>query len=123
MVKLPPWSEDEPDITKLKKRNVFSVLVNAQNQLLVRGEIAQLSGLRERAKDGRFLEDARTQLQEVRELLKTHDVEPELNRLNKEIRKCNRRWRRSESEGRVKERRFSASLLTLRGSHSTWTRN
>ncbi len=51
MVKLPPWSEDDPDITKLKKRNVFSVLVNAQNQLLVRGEIAQLSGLRERAKE------------------------------------------------------------------------
>ena len=26
LVKLPPWSEDEPDITKLKKRNVFSLL-------------------------------------------------------------------------------------------------
>ena len=50
-VKLPPWSEEEPDITKLKKRNVFSVLVNAQNQLLVRGEIADVTQLRERAKE------------------------------------------------------------------------
>lgn len=49
-VKLPPWSEEEPDITKLKKRNVFSVLVNAQDQLLVRGEPTRVEQLRERAK-------------------------------------------------------------------------
>lgn len=47
-VKLPPWSDEEPDITKLNKRNVFSVLVNAQNQLLVRGEPTQVSDLKER---------------------------------------------------------------------------
>ena len=51
MVKLPPWSEEEPDITKLKTRKVFSVLVNAQNQLLVRGELAELDELRDRAKE------------------------------------------------------------------------
>jgi biopolymer transport protein ExbD len=51
LVKLPPWSEEEPDITKLKERNVFSVLVNAQNQLLVRGEPALVDDLRERAKE------------------------------------------------------------------------
>ena len=51
MVKLPPWSEDEPDITKLNKRNVFAVLVNAQNQLLVRGELTEISQLRKRAKE------------------------------------------------------------------------
>ncbi len=51
MVKLPPWSEEEPDITKLKKRNVFSVLVNAQNQLLVRGEVESVSTLKEKAKE------------------------------------------------------------------------
>jgi len=51
MVKLPPWSEDEPDITKLNKRNVFSVLVNAQNQLLVRGEFEEVSNLKEKAKE------------------------------------------------------------------------
>jgi len=51
LVKLPPWSEEEPDITKLKSRNVFPVLVNAQNQLLVRGEPTQITELRQRAKE------------------------------------------------------------------------
>lgn len=51
MVKLPPWSEDEPDITKLNRRNVFSVLVNAQNQLLVRGELENIANLKEKAKE------------------------------------------------------------------------
>lgn len=50
LVKLPQWSEEEPDITKLKERNVFSVLVNAQNQLLVRDEPMDISRLRETAK-------------------------------------------------------------------------
>lgn len=49
-VKLPPWSDEEPDITKLKKRNVFSVLVNSQDQLLVRGELTRVEELRDRAK-------------------------------------------------------------------------
>lgn len=51
MVRLPPWSEDKPDITKLNKRNVFSVLVNAQNQLLVRGELEDISNLKDKAKE------------------------------------------------------------------------
>ena len=50
-VKLPPWSDEEPDITKLKKRNVLSVLVNAQNQLLVRGEPAKVDDLKDRTKE------------------------------------------------------------------------
>ena len=50
-VKLPPWSEEEPDPTKLKKRNVYSVLVNAQNQLLVRGEPMRVSELRDNVKE------------------------------------------------------------------------
>ena len=50
-VKLPPWSEEEVDPTQLKTRNVFSVLVNADNQLLVRKEPAELNDLRERAKE------------------------------------------------------------------------
>lgn len=50
-VKLPPWSEEEPDITKLNKRNVYSVLVNAQNQLLVRGEQMRIDDLREKTKE------------------------------------------------------------------------
>ena len=50
-VKLPPWSEEEPDITKLKKRNVYSVLVNKQNQLLVRGEPMNVADLKQNTKD------------------------------------------------------------------------
>jgi biopolymer transport protein ExbD len=50
-VKLPPWSEEDPDITKLKSRNVFTVLVNAQNDLLVRGESMDIASLREKTKE------------------------------------------------------------------------
>ena len=50
-VKLPPWSEEDPDITKLKSRNVFAVLVNAQNDLLVRGEVMDITMLREKTKE------------------------------------------------------------------------
>jgi len=49
-VKLPPWSEEEPDPTRLKKRNVYAVLVNAQNQLLVRSEPMRIRELKENAK-------------------------------------------------------------------------
>ena len=41
-VKLPEWSNEPPEEINLKQRNVFSVLVNAQNQLLVRGELAKI---------------------------------------------------------------------------------
>lgn len=51
LVKLPPWSDEEPDITQLKTRNVYSVLVNAQDQLLVRGEPVRIGQLRENAKE------------------------------------------------------------------------
>ncbi len=50
-VLLPPWSEEPPDPTKLATRNVFSVLVNANDQLLVRDEPADINDLRERAKE------------------------------------------------------------------------
>lgn len=51
LVRLPPWSEEEPETQKLRERNVFSVLVNASNQLLVRGEVTNVSSLKERAKE------------------------------------------------------------------------
>lgn len=51
LVKLPPWSEEEPETLTLNKRNVFSVLVNADNALLVRGEPSDVGDLRERAKE------------------------------------------------------------------------
>lgn len=50
LVRLPPWSDDEPETEKLNKRNVYSVLVNANNDLLVRGEPADIDDLRENAK-------------------------------------------------------------------------
>ena len=51
LVKLPPWSDEAPEIQQLKTRNVFSVLVNKDNDLLVRGEPTQIGELRERTKE------------------------------------------------------------------------
>ena len=51
LVKLPPWSEEAPEAKKLKTRNVFSVLVNANDELLVRGEPVNINVLREKAKE------------------------------------------------------------------------
>ncbi len=50
-VRLPEWSEEPPEEIDLKQRNVFSVLVNAQNQLLVRKEPVKIDDLREKAKE------------------------------------------------------------------------
>lgn len=51
LVKLPPWSNEPPEITKLNSRNVYSVLVNADNQLLVRGEPMRIKDLRNNTKE------------------------------------------------------------------------
>lgn len=51
LVKLPPWSNEPPPELKLNQRNVYSVLVNANNQLLVRGELTDIENLRENAKE------------------------------------------------------------------------
>jgi biopolymer transport protein ExbD len=51
LVKLPPWSDQPADIQQFKTRNVYSVLVNAQNQLLVRGEQMKISELRDNTKE------------------------------------------------------------------------
>lgn len=50
-VRLPEWSEEPPEELELKQRNVFSVLVNAQNQLLVENKIARVEDLRDMAKE------------------------------------------------------------------------
>jgi len=49
-VKLPPYSEEEADNIKLKKRNVYRVVVNSQDQLLVRGEPMRVAELKENTK-------------------------------------------------------------------------
>lgn len=51
LVKLPPWSNEPPPEMKMNTRNVYSVLVNAENQLLVRGEPASIETLRKNTKE------------------------------------------------------------------------
>ncbi|MBK8625062.1 MAG: biopolymer transporter ExbD [Saprospiraceae bacterium] len=50
LVKLPPWSDEPPPEMKLNTRNVYSVLVNAQNQLLVRGVPMNIEELKNNTK-------------------------------------------------------------------------
>ncbi|MBZ4676746.1 MAG: biopolymer transporter ExbD [Anaerophaga sp.] len=51
----PPVPADEPPPPPIKERNVFEVLINAQNRLLVEGEPMDLSQLRDAAKE--FIEN------------------------------------------------------------------
>ena len=50
LVKLPPYSEEPPPDVRLNTRNIYSVMVNAQNQLLVRGELMKIEELKSNAK-------------------------------------------------------------------------
>lgn len=50
LVQLPPWDESEPDPFKIETRNIYGVLVNADNQLLVRGELTNLKDLKDKTK-------------------------------------------------------------------------
>jgi len=50
LVKLPQWSEEPPPEMKLNSRNVYSVLVNAQNQLLVRGQQIKIEDFKNNTK-------------------------------------------------------------------------
>jgi len=49
--KLPPPPEENPEDVDVKQRNIFEVLVNANDQLLVEGDYIQVTELRERAKE------------------------------------------------------------------------
>jgi len=49
-VKLPYWDTDIA-LTEVNTRNVFSIKVNRNNQLLVEGNLGQLEGLREQVKE------------------------------------------------------------------------
>jgi biopolymer transport protein ExbD len=51
--KLPPMPEDEPkeEQVEIKERNIFVVLVNKDNQLLVENELMNIRDLREAAKE------------------------------------------------------------------------
>ncbi|TVR73532.1 MAG: biopolymer transporter ExbD [Marinilabiliales bacterium] len=49
---LPPMPEEEPDDDQqIRERNIFTVRVNAQDMLLVEGELENLVNLRDRAKE------------------------------------------------------------------------
>ena len=50
-VKLPPWSNEPPPEMRLNSRNVYSILVNANNELLVRGEPKDIKNLRADTKE------------------------------------------------------------------------
>ena len=50
MVRLPPYDPDQP-VQPLPTRNVFTVLVNAQDELLVEGERTQVDDLRAKTKE------------------------------------------------------------------------
>ena len=50
--KLPPIPEEQlDDLPEVKQRNVFEILVNANNQLLVEGQLMYVSELREATKE------------------------------------------------------------------------
>lgn len=51
--KLPQWAPDQEqdDDTQINERNVFVVLVNKNNDLLVEGDYERIDNLRERAKE------------------------------------------------------------------------
>lgn len=49
--KLPPYQEEPEDTPPIKERNVLIVLLNRNNQLMVEGEIMDISNLTERTKE------------------------------------------------------------------------
>jgi biopolymer transport protein ExbD len=51
LTKLPPMPEEQQDDVQIKERNIFVVLVNRDNQLLVEGELMDLKDLREATKE------------------------------------------------------------------------
>ncbi|HAW52527.1 MAG TPA: biopolymer transporter ExbD [Flavobacteriales bacterium] len=65
--KLPPMPEEQlEDLPEVKQRNVFEVLVNANDQLLVEGQLMLVSELREAAKEFIVSNPAREDLPEFK---------------------------------------------------------
>ena len=52
MVKLAPWTDEPPpEDNKIKEKNIFVVLVNSNDQLLVEDDYLSIDQLREASKD------------------------------------------------------------------------
>ena len=51
LVKLPPWTEEQSEEQDIKEKNIFVVLVNAQDQLLIEEEYATLEDVRRLTKE------------------------------------------------------------------------
>jgi len=49
--RLPQWSEQTEDDQQINERNIFVVLVNRNNDLLVEGEYTNIDELRDRTKE------------------------------------------------------------------------
>lgn len=50
--KLPPWDPERPiEDNPIKEKNIFTVLINSNNQLLVEDDYADISQIREMAKE------------------------------------------------------------------------
>jgi len=49
--RLPQWAEETTDDSQINERNIFVVLVNRNNDLLVENEYVDIKDLRERAKE------------------------------------------------------------------------
>lgn len=50
LVKLPPYTQEPPPIMDYHERNVFSVFINANNELLVRNQLLSKDKLKQQAK-------------------------------------------------------------------------
>ena len=50
-VMLPPWSEEEPDTETLKQRNIFDVVVDDKNEILIRGNKVEVDQITDMVKD------------------------------------------------------------------------
>jgi len=48
---MPPENQEQDDTPPIKERNVFSVLLDANNRLMVEGELMRVEDLREKAKE------------------------------------------------------------------------
>lgn len=48
---MPPENQEQDDTPPIKERNVFTVLIDANNRLMVEGELIRVEDLREKAKE------------------------------------------------------------------------